>query len=69
MHLIQVRLPPEERSGKEDWGTSGYKIFANTGEVWGERMDIPAEFIPTSAYRATLGHKINHDFTYNCTEW
>lgn len=64
-----LRLPPEERGGKEDWETSGYKIFANTGEVWGERMDIPAASVPTAAYRATLGHKINHDFIYNCTEW
>ena len=30
----QIRLPPEHREGTpESWETSGYKIFANTGEV------------------------------------
>jgi len=64
-----VRLPPEDRHGPENWETSGYKIFANTGEVWGERFDIPESLVSTSEYCATLGHKINHSFIYNCTEW
>ena len=38
-------------------------------KVWGERMDIPASHLETSAYCATLGHKVNHCFVYNCTEW
>ena len=34
--LYQIRLPPEHREGvPESWETSGYKIFANTGEVVG----------------------------------
>jgi len=65
-----IRLPPEHREGTpESWETSGYKIFANTGEVWGERMDIPVSHLETSSYSATLGHKVNHCFVYNCTEW
>ena len=38
-------------------------------KVWGERMDIPASHLETSTYCATLGHKVNHCFVYNCTEW
>ena len=26
---------------KECWDNSGYKIFTNTNEVWGERIDLP----------------------------
>ena len=34
--FYQIRLPPEHREGvAESWETSGYKIFANTGEVVG----------------------------------
>ena len=29
-------------------------------------MDLPAECIPFSNYRATRGHKINHSFAPNC---
>ena len=63
-----VRLPPRH-GRKESWEDSGYKIFTNTEEVWGERMDLPGDLINTENYRATLGHKINHNFEYNCTEW
>ena len=35
-YFYQIRLPPEHREGvAESWETSGYKIFANTGEVVG----------------------------------
>ena len=67
-YVPQVRLPPEIR-GKENWENSGYKIFANTNELWGERIDIPGDLIYLENYCATLGHKINHNFEYNCTEW
>ena len=63
-----VRLPPRH-GRKESWEDSGYKIFTNTEEVWGERMDLPGDLVDTQNYRATLGHKINHNFDYNCTEW
>ena len=32
-------------------------------------MDIPVSHLETSSYSATLGHKVNHCFVYNCTEW
>ena len=32
-------------------------------------MDLPGELVSTDNYCATLGHKINHNFNYNCTEW
>ena len=36
LEFYQIRLPPEHREGvPESWETSGYKIFANTGEVVG----------------------------------
>jgi hypothetical protein len=64
----QIRLPPAHGQ-KEDWETSGYKIFANTNEQWGERIDLPGDLIYLDNYCATLGHKVNHSFVYNCTEW
>ena len=63
-----VRLPPRH-GRKETWEDSGYKIFTNTEDVWGERMDLPGDLVDTENYRATLGHKINHNLDYNCTEW
>ena len=68
LSLTQIRLPPRH-GRKESWEESGYKIFTNTEEVWGERMDLPGDLVNTDQYCATLGHKINHHFTYNCTEW
>ena len=64
-----VRLPPRHGRKKDTWEDSGYKIFTNTEDVWGERMDLPGDLVDTENYRATLGHKINHNFEYNCTEW
>ena len=63
-----VRLPyiPGE---KENWETSGYKIFINADHASGERVDLPGELIHLDKYCATLGHKMNHSFDYNCTEW
>jgi len=63
-----IRLPPA-CGPKEDWDSSGYKIFANTNEQWGERIDLPGDLIYLENYCATLGHKVNHSFVYNCTEW
>ena len=63
-----VRLPyiPGE---KENWDTSGYKIFINADHASGERVDLPGELIHLDNYCATLGHKMNHSFDHNCTEW
>lgn len=63
-----VRLPYEPGQ-KENWETSGYKIFVNADHSSGERIDLPGNLIETSNYCATLGHKMNHSFDYNCTEW
>jgi len=30
---------------------------------------LPGDLIYLDNYCATLGHKINHSFVYNCTEW
>ena len=32
-------------------------------------IDLPGDLIYTENYRATLGHKMNHSFEPNCTEW
>jgi len=63
-----VRLPYKPGE-KEDWDTSGYKIFVNADYKSGERIDLPGDLIYTENYRATLGHKMNHSFEPNCTEW
>ena len=65
---MQVRLPyrPGE---KEDWESSGYKIFINADHSSGERIDLPGDLIQINNYAATLGHKMNHNFDYNCREW
>ena len=63
-----VRLP--YRVGvKEEWATSGYKIYINADYESGERMDIPEECQSLDHYCATLGHKLNHSFRPNCEEW
>ncbi len=31
--------------------------------------DLPGDLIYTSNYSATLGHKMNHSFYPNATEW
>lgn len=67
-----IRLPYKVRESdqpKEEWSTSGYKIYINADYESGERMDIPAEYISVAKYRATLGHKLNHSFRANCEEW
>lgn len=63
-----VRLPYTPGL-KEDWETSGYKIFINADYKSGERIDLPGDLIYTNNYCATLGHKMNHSFQPNCTEW
>lgn len=63
-----IRLPYEPGL-KEDWATSGYKIFINADHSSGERMDLPGKLTELSHYCATLGHKMNHSFDYNCSEW
>ena len=40
--VFQIRISPKHgHTLKESWDTSGYKIFTNTNEVWGERLDLP----------------------------
>lgn len=64
-----VRIPYALGGPKEEWATSGYKIFVNADFTSGERMDIPEDCVSLSSYRATLGHKVNHSFVPNCSEW
>ena len=41
-NVFQIRISPKHgRTLKESWDNSGYKIFTNTNEVWGERLDLP----------------------------
>ncbi len=64
-----VRLPYELGGPPEHWDTSAYKIFVNADFTSGERMNIPDNYVSLSRYCATLGHKVNHSFTPNCSEW
>ena len=66
--LLQIRLPYKPGE-KEDWESSGYKIFINADHSSGERIDLPGDLIEINNYAATLGHKMNHNFDYNCREW
>ena len=65
-----VKVPLVAGAGKEDWEECGYSIGyydTTTAEHgWGD-MDIPLQFRSTTAYRATLCHKLNHSFTPNCS--
>ena len=63
-----MRLPYKPGEN-ENWETSGYKIFVNADHTTGERIDLPGELVYTEKYCATLGHKMNHHFNYNCKEW
>ena len=60
---------PNTLGEKENWESSGYKIFVNADHSSGERIDLPGDLIHTTNYCATLGHKMNHNFEYNCSEW
>lgn len=64
-----VRLPYRVGGPKEEWATSGYKIYINADYSSGERMDIPMEYVGLDKYCASLGHKVNHSFQPNCYEW
>ena len=65
-----VKVPLTPGAGKEEWEECGYSIGyydTTTAEHgWGD-MDIPLQFRSTTAYRATLCHKLNHSFQNNCT--
>jgi len=63
-----VRLPYQPGQS-EVWESSGYKIFVNADHTSGERIDLPGDLIHLTHYCATLGHKMNHSFDYNCEEW
>jgi hypothetical protein len=54
-----VRIPFTVGGPKEDWDTSGYKIFINADFTSGERMDIPEEMVSIEKYCATLGKICN----------
>eukprot|EP00096_Caligus_rogercresseyi_P013242 TRINITY_DN5916_c0_g1_i2.p1 TRINITY_DN5916_c0_g1~~TRINITY_DN5916_c0_g1_i2.p1 ORF type:complete len:280 (-),score=33.01 TRINITY_DN5916_c0_g1_i2:80-919(-) len=64
-----IRIPFEFGGPKEIWSSSGYKIFINADYESGERMNIPEELTSLTKYCASLGHKMNHSFEPNCTEW
>ena len=55
-NLHQIRLPYKPGE-KENWDSSGYKIFINADHSSGERIDLPGDLIHLSNYAATLGHK------------
>ena len=40
----------------------------NADHTSGERIDLPGDLIHLKNYCATLGHKMNHNFNYNCKE-
>lgn len=65
-----VKVPLTPGAGKEDWEECGYSIgyydTSTSDHGWGD-MDIPVQFRCTTAYRATLCHKLNHSFQNNCT--
>ena len=69
---LHVQVPIVAGGGKEDWEECGYSIgyyeTSNSEQGWGD-MDIPEEWRGTERYRATLCHKMNHSFEYNCAEW
>ncbi len=64
-----VRLQYKLGGPKEEWASSGYKIYINADYISGERMDIPEEYVSLDHYKASLGHKLNHSFRANCEEW
>ena len=41
----------------------------NADHSSGERIDLPGDLIYMENYCATVGHKMNHNFSYNCKEW
>ena len=41
------------------------KTFSNVSK----KFYSPGDLVNLENYCATLGHKINHNFVYNCTEW
>ncbi len=49
---------------REDWSTSGYKIFVNADFTSGERMDVPGEMATRAdLYCASLGHKVGKNIS------
>ena len=44
------------------WSAHKYAIELN-GDQW---MNLPAEYVGLSNYRATLGHFVNHSFRDGC---
>jgi len=50
-----IRLPFKLGGPKEEWESSGYKIFVNADFASGERMDIPQDMVSLQTYCATLG--------------
>ncbi len=45
-----VRIPYKLGGPKEEWSTSGYKIFVNADYVSGERMDVPEHLVSLDKY-------------------
>lgn len=58
-----VRLNPKSSHDMPEWHDNAYRIFDPTRKDG--TIDIPKEFIPSSAYCASLAHKVNHSFMPN----
>lgn len=56
-----IRISHEEVDTR-DWSLNGNTISLDEDCV----IDVPAQFVPTQSYQASLGHKANHSFTPNC---
>ncbi len=57
-----LKIPYSLGGPREDWSTSGYKIFVNADFTSGERMDVPGEMATRAdLYCASLGHKVGQN--------
>ena len=63
------RGPYANVSTPDDWDKCGYSIgyyeSTTSDKGWGD-MDIPVKFQTSDTYVATVAHKMNHSFNYNC---
>ncbi|KAJ4462086.1 putative histone-lysine N-methyltransferase SETD7 [Paratrimastix pyriformis] len=56
---------PEMQANRRPWRFNGNCIWLYGEGDEGVMIDVPLEYVPTSAYCATLAHKANHSFTPN----
>merc|ERR1711892_176704 len=65
-----IRMKAGENSPYDE--DTGYAIFVEwhkgSKDVYkkGDHMDLPPQYQSSTAYRASLAHKLNHSFTPNC---